>query len=62
MKKAIDLSKILTEVHERKWVALSRDYRTVIGSSESLSALKKIVGTRDVVYMKVPPSDIIFAY
>ncbi len=60
--KSIDLTKILKEQHENKWVALSRDYTKVMGVNSKLKDLKEKIGDEDVVYMKVPSSDRIYAY
>lgn len=59
---AIDLSKVLNSTHEDKWVALSRDYTTVIESDEKLVDLKEKTQGMDVVYMKAPNSNRIYAY
>ena len=56
MKEVSGTQSILTEAHEKKWVALSVDHKKVISYSESLLDLKREVGTKKVVYMKVPPS------
>ena len=53
----IDLTTILTPEHEEKWVALSRDNKTVVAFDADLAALDQIVGDQDVVFMKVPHSD-----
>ncbi len=54
----IDLSKLLTKEHEQKWVALTKDHKTVVAYDEDLLALDTRVGERDdIVFMKVPPSD-----
>lgn len=55
--KAVDLTKILTKEHERKWVALTRDNKRVVAFDDDLIALDKKVGDQDVVFMKVPASD-----
>lgn len=60
--KAIDLTKVLTKEHEKKWVALSRDNKRVIGYDEDLLALDKKVAGKDVVFMKVPPSDVYLSF
>jgi len=62
MNRTRDLSKIIKKIHERKWVALSRDYRKVVGYSDNLVLLRKEVGARDVVYMKVPRMDTYHAF
>lgn len=62
MLKNNDLSKILKKQHENQWVALSKDCRKVVGFSSSLISLEKKVGTKKVIYMKAPPSGVIFAF
>lgn len=62
MAKNIDLSKVLTEEHERKWVALSADNTKVVDYGDSLVELDKRVSGQDVVYMKVPPSDVYLSF
>ncbi len=57
MKNTVNLAKIITEVHERKWVALSTDKTTVVGFDENLVELRKKIGDVQVVFMKVPPAD-----
>jgi len=54
--KTIDLTRILTKDMEHKWVALSRDYKKVVGSAKNLSVLKDQMGEKKVIYMKVPSS------
>lgn len=58
----VDLTKILTKEHEQKWVALSRDNKTVVAFDDDLIALDKLVGGKDVVFMKVPPSDVYLSF
>ena len=53
----IDLTKVLDEKHEKKWVALSRDNKRVVDFDADLVALHKRVDKDDVVFMRVPPSD-----
>ncbi len=62
MEKNYDLTKILNESHENKWVALSPDRYTVLGSSDNLVELKDQVNNKDAVYMRVLPSDTEFAF
>jgi hypothetical protein len=57
MKRNQDLSKILNNKHERKWVALTPDHSEIIAYGDDLVRVSKEAGSRDVVYMKVPPSD-----
>ncbi len=62
MKKNYDLTKILNKSHENKWVALSPDRYKVLGSSDNLIELHRIVKNQNPTYMKVPPSDVEFAF
>jgi hypothetical protein len=62
MKINLDLSKILNKSHERMWVALSPDRAKVLDYSNNLLELKNKLKTKDVVYMKVLPSDTSFAF
>ena len=57
-----DFTKILKRDHEGKWVALSEDGTTVIAYDENLLELDKKVGDTKVVYMKVPLSDVSYAF
>lgn len=43
----------LHKVHERKWIALSRDHKNIIACNASLTELDKQVTGQDVVYMKI---------
>jgi hypothetical protein len=62
MERNTNLSKILSKIHENKWVALSRDRSKVLDYSESLLRLKSKIATEDAVYVKVLPSDMSFAF
>ena len=64
MKINADLTKILGKVHETKWVALTKNRRTLIDSADSLTELREKLGRKknDAVYMKVLPSDMEFAF
>lgn len=62
MNRNTDLSKILTKAHERKWVALSPDYRKVVGYGDKLASLTARIGKKRVVYMKVPRMDTYHAF
>lgn len=53
----VDLTSVLTKEHEEKWVALSRDNKTVVAYDTDLVELDKRVEGKDVVFMKVPRSD-----
>lgn len=57
-----DFSKILQDVHADKWVALSPTYDSVVAYSSDLLELKEIVAGRDVVYMKAPSLNTIYAF
>ena len=61
-KGGIDLRHVLKKEMEDKWVALSADYKKVFGFSDDLALLTKKIGTEKVVYMKVLPSDVSFAF
>lgn len=58
--KAPNLS-LITKAHENKWVALSVDYKKLLGSSESLISLKKKIGKVKAVFMHVLPADLGYA-
>lgn len=58
----IDLTTILTPEHEQKWVALSRDNKTVVAYDADLTKLDQRVGGRDVVFMKVPRSGMYLSF
>ncbi|OGI95763.1 hypothetical protein A2917_00400 [Candidatus Nomurabacteria bacterium RIFCSPLOWO2_01_FULL_42_17] len=57
-----DLTKILNRDHENKWVALSANRDKVLGASSSLVELKNKISNKDVIYMKVQPRDVSFAF
>lgn len=59
-----NLTKVIGKEQEKKWVALSKDRRQLIGSSGSLLELREKLGNKkdEVVYMKVLPSDTEFAF
>jgi hypothetical protein len=59
-----DLTKVLKKEHEEKWVALNKEQTKVIDYSSALSELRNRIGekNREVVYMKVPRSDTIYAF
>ena len=56
MSKIVDLTKVLSQEHEKKWVALSKDNSRVVDFDADLLALDKRVKTDEVTFMKVPPS------
>lgn len=53
---------ILKKEHEGKWVAITSDYKKIVGYSQSLRDLQKSVKDVDVVYLKGFPSDVKFAF
>ena len=59
--KNTNVFRILKNIHQNKWVALSRDYKKVIDFSKNLTALNKRIGNKDVVFIRVLPKDLIFA-
>jgi len=57
--KAIDLSRLLRP-YENKWVALSLDYKKVLGAGDTLKeaeekARKK---SKEYIFIKLPPFDV----
>ncbi|MBX4198223.1 hypothetical protein KW782_02700 [Candidatus Parcubacteria bacterium] len=54
--------KMFNKEHEGKWVAISSDHKKIIGYSSNLQSLAKQVETDDVVYLKVPLSDVRYAF
>lgn len=60
--KAIDLTTILSKIHEKKWVALTKDNKKVVDFDADLIALDKRVDKSQVVFMKVPPSDVYLSF
>jgi len=58
----VDLTSILSEIHERKWVALSKDNKKVVDFDSNLMALDKRVNRSEVTFMKVPPSDVYLSF
>jgi hypothetical protein len=61
-KNVVDLTKILTKDHEQQWVALSKNNTKVIDADTDLIELDKRVGNQDVVFMKVPSSDVYLSF
>jgi len=57
-----DFTKIIKKEHEGKWIALSEDGTKVLEYSDSLIELKRKVGGIKFVSMKVPRSDISYAF
>ena len=62
MENNTDLTKVLKKNHENKWVALSEDRKKVVDYSETLHKLQEKVGNKKVIYMKVLPSNVSFAF
>lgn len=64
MKPQKNLSKIISEQHQGKWVAMPKDRSKVIDFSENLTHLRQRIGEENegVVYMKVLPFDMQFAF
>lgn len=64
MKVNADLTKIVGAQHETKWVALTKDRREVVDSADTLSELRLKIDEKKnkVVYMKVLPFDMEFAF
>ena len=64
MKINADFTKILGTEHEEKWVALSKDHRTVVDFDASLPELRDRLGKKksDCVYMKVLRSDMEYCF
>jgi len=57
----VDLSNILDESHENKWVAIAADYSGVIAASDSLRELIRSIRDDSVIYHRVLPRDASFA-
>lgn len=57
-----DFTKIIKKEHEGKWIALSEDGKKVLASSDTLIELKQKVGDIEHVTMKVPRSDVSYAF
>lgn len=58
----IDLSSVLSTIHEKKWVALSRDNSRVVDFDIDLLALDSRVNKDEVTFMKVPASDAFLSF
>ncbi|HEY4483078.1 MAG TPA: hypothetical protein VI953_02785 [Candidatus Paceibacterota bacterium] len=57
---APDLSALKRE-HQDKWVALSRDYKRVVDSADSLDELARHTKGQDVLVMKALPMMVTYA-
>lgn len=55
--KGFDLSGVIEKKHEGMWVAVSPDYKKVVGFSSDILKLEKKVGTDNVVYVRAPKGD-----
>jgi hypothetical protein len=64
MKLNTDFTKVLKKEHERKWVALTQDQTAVVDYADNLAVLRQKLGKGkdEVIYMKVLPSDVSFAF
>lgn len=49
---------MITEAHERKWVAFSKTYHSIVDFDVDLEKLALRVGNIPVVYRKIPPSGV----
>ncbi|MEK7145021.1 MAG: hypothetical protein AAB794_04190 [Patescibacteria group bacterium] len=56
------LIKNLAKTHENKWVALSADRKKILASSISLKSLKEKIGDNKVIYTRILPANISFAF
>ncbi len=57
-----DLSKILKRKHEGKWVAISYDYKKIVGYSDNLQKLTKEIRDKNVIYLKALSSSVRYAF
>ena len=62
MEDLTNLGKLITREHEKKWIAISKDYKHVVSFNENLKELQKEIGDVEVLYMKVPPSDVYLTF
>ena len=53
---AIDLSKILDESHDDKWVAIAPDFSRVIAAAPTLRELANTVADREAIFHRVFPA------
>ena len=53
--------RLFTKAHENKWVALSPDYTRILSVADTLNSLQEKVAEKDVVVMRVLPSDVGYA-
>lgn len=51
----IDLTKILTEAHDGKWVVLSEDYSHVIAASDSIDEIASYNGKGIIMKVSFSP-------
>lgn len=52
---------LIKKIHENKWVAISIDYKKLLGYSESLMGLRKKIGQVKAIVMHVLPADVGYA-
>jgi Family of unknown function (DUF5678) len=57
----IDLSNILDNSYENKWIAIAPDYSKVIAAADTLRDLMRSVANNDAVFHRVLPRDVSFA-
>ena len=62
LKKGFSLSGLMRKEHEGKWVAISADYKKVVGYSDDLKKLAREVGDEKVVYHMGLSSDKNYAF
>ena len=62
MKTSPNFSKLIKSEHEQKWVAISKDHKEIVSYDASLVKLKRTVGIKDVVYMKVPSANVFLSF
>lgn len=53
---SIDLSHVLNQSHDNKWVALAPDYSRVIGSADTLRDLFQTMTDAGAVFHRVRPT------
>ena len=50
-----DLTKVLTKDHENKWVVLSRDYKKVLATGDTLDEVMEAVPDKNTVVVNTRP-------
>lgn len=53
---------VIQKKHEGKWIALSMDFKKVLGYSDDVMGLVKKFGRDEVTYTKVLRSDVVYAF